>query len=336
MRPSNLSGPASSAVSSAAISAFLRGIERRAIVLAGLQAGDRHTAETALAASMRAFLMQASNIPIADWPARFWTLLASAPRLRQPLAMATVWPAGLGALGGMPALPRLALLLRLVAVLDEEQAAAAMGLSVSAYRDALAQACPRDAAGQPDAVAWRMLAEAAQQQVRDIPSDQLAHLAGLRDAAIAGAIVVPATAPTAPAVPAPASVPRRRRWRWLVVALLLCTAALAAAWWWLPSLRQGGVVSEGDALRVIEHGAVEVEALPAEGSPAGADAGVSSADADAVMLADTAGMALARDADLYAWYATGAPVPGADASPAAVDDGATEIPETGESSDATL
>lgn len=314
--------------SSAAISAFLRGVERRAMVLADLQTGDPNAAETTLAASMRAFLMRASNKPMADWPERFWALLVAVPRLRQPLVAPAAWAAGLQCLGDMPVQPRMALLLRLVAGLEEEQAAAAMGLFLSGYRQALAQACPRDAQGLPDADAWRALANAVQQQVREIPPDRLAHLSALRDAAIAGVSMVRSTPPvSAPRAP----VARRHAgWRWVVAVAAFCAIALGATYFRAPSLRPEDAITSENAMRVVEHGLVQVEALP-EGTPPPA-AAAASGSPDAAMLADPAGMALARDADLYAWYVAGAPVPKDEASAPTAE--AADVPETGEANDA--
>ncbi|MET0580418.1 MAG: hypothetical protein ABWZ08_00420, partial [Pseudoxanthomonas sp.] len=59
----------------AALSAFLRGVERRGALFAELQCGDREAGDTALAAAMRAFRNHAGTLPMADWPRRFWTLL---------------------------------------------------------------------------------------------------------------------------------------------------------------------------------------------------------------------------------------------------------------------
>ena len=67
-----------------AASAFLRGVGRRALVVAELQ-GDAAGAH-AVAAAMRAFSGQAATLAMADWPARFWGLLCNAPRLRAPVA----------------------------------------------------------------------------------------------------------------------------------------------------------------------------------------------------------------------------------------------------------
>ncbi|HRF84754.1 MAG TPA: hypothetical protein PLO34_10065, partial [Pseudoxanthomonas sp.] len=56
----------------AALSAFLRGVERRAYVFLWLQDGNAAGAERALAAAIRAFPGPAAAMPMAEWPARFW------------------------------------------------------------------------------------------------------------------------------------------------------------------------------------------------------------------------------------------------------------------------
>ena len=65
----------------AALTAFLRGAERRAFVFLWLQGGDAAMAEKALAAAIRAFPGPAANLPMAEWPDRFWRLLAASPLL---------------------------------------------------------------------------------------------------------------------------------------------------------------------------------------------------------------------------------------------------------------
>ena len=123
----------------AALTAFLRGVERRGAVFAQLQVGDAATGDRALVAAMRAFRLPAAKIPFADWPRQFWTLLLATPELReQPKAPS--WGSGFGALGGIGRGPRAALLLRLVAGLPEAEAAAVLGVARPTYRLALQRA----------------------------------------------------------------------------------------------------------------------------------------------------------------------------------------------------
>ncbi|MFL7980669.1 hypothetical protein ACKAWC_21760, partial [Xanthomonas vasicola] len=167
-------------VTPAALSAFLRGVERRGLVLAQLQCGDVATAERTLAAALRAFSSQAAGRPM-----RFWSLLATAPPLRRE-PMPGTWLPPFTALGQMQTADRLALLLRIVAGLEEVVASEVQGVEAADYRQSLARACPRDAAGNPDAQAWRALAEAAQVELRDLTTAQLTRLSQLRDSALAG------------------------------------------------------------------------------------------------------------------------------------------------------
>jgi len=62
-----------------ALAAFLRGSERRAWVFLWLQGGDPEAADQALAAATRAFQAEAAQLPMADWPGRYWRLLAACP-----------------------------------------------------------------------------------------------------------------------------------------------------------------------------------------------------------------------------------------------------------------
>ncbi|KFA33074.1 membrane protein, partial [Xanthomonas vasicola pv. vasculorum NCPPB 206] len=114
-------------VTPAALSAFLRGVERRGLVLAQLQCGDVATAERTLAAALRAFSSQAAGRPMAGWPMRFWSLLATAPPLRRE-PMPGTWLPPFTALGQMQTADRLALLLRIVAGLEEVVASEVQGV----------------------------------------------------------------------------------------------------------------------------------------------------------------------------------------------------------------
>lgn len=291
-----MAAPASSSAAAAsAASAFLRGVERRALVVAELQGGD--AGAHAVAAAMRAFAGQAARLAMAEWPARFWSLLCNAPQLRAP-ASGNASP--LPELSDLPANDRLALLLRIGAGLDEAEAGASLGMAMPAYRQALARACPLDARGQPDAAAWRTLAEQVQARVRDLSPQRLRQLEQLRDA-----VAAPAAPPSRASRPASPPHRPRMRWRWLLGACLLALA-VAAIWWWRdhasPPAR-GAVPAEG---MLGDNGPVQIEALPDDSPPA--TAGDALAADDAAMLADPE-LALAQDADFLAWYAIGAPMP---------------------------
>ncbi|MFC0153796.1 hypothetical protein ACFFJ4_09260 [Xanthomonas dyei] len=310
-------------VTPAALSAFLRGVERRGLVLAQLQCGDVAAAERALAAALRAFSSQAAGRPMAGWPMRFWSLLATAPPLRRE-PMPGTWLPPFTALGRMQTPDRLALLLRIVAGLEEEAASDVQGIAVADYRQSLARACPRDSAGNPDAQAWRVLAEAAQTELRDLTPSQLTRLSQLRDASLAGVALqpaIPAEAPPAPRRATPARARPKRQWHWpqldrrhagialggLALALLLTVLG----WWWThrrPSL-PSEPVSQAPAgvLHVTDAAPVLVEELPASDLQK-APAAPGMDPRDQTMLADP-DLELARVADFYAWYAAGHPVP---------------------------
>ncbi len=332
------------AVTPAALSAFLRGVERRGIVLAQLQSGDDDAAERALAAALRAFHRHAAESPMAAWPGRFWTLLAATPPLRQPTANGA-WLPPFTALGRLPAGDRLALLLRIVAGLDENDAAETLAMTGDGYRQALARACPRDAQGHPDAAAWRALAEAAQQEVRELSPLRAARLAQLRESAIAAATPAPvaapprrpsaATRPAAASATAEAKPPARRwrpawpRWRpraprwdrrWAGALLAVAVIAVLSVWWSRrPPALPPEPVSQAPAgvLHVTDAAPVLVEELPDADLPP--PTAVPAVDPrDRAMLSDP-DLELARDADFLAWYAAGHPLPvdesGAHAAP---------------------
>jgi hypothetical protein len=302
--PSNLNDAASVP---AALSAFLRGIERRGALFAELQCGDREAGEEALAAAMRAFRNHAGALPMAEWPRRFWTLLAATPQLRQSAATAR-WPAEVQALAGLPPLPRQALLLRLTAGLPEEEAAAVLGITPEIHQQALASACPRDASGQPDASAWRTLAEAIQSLLRDLPPQRLARLARLREAAILGTRLE--RPPPARSSETPVSAPPgRRRWPWILLVLALCAAALAATWWWpqWQASHDRGANAEPGVQRLQDKVEITSEDLPAQAPAAKFDAATGLlTHPDFELLLEPQDEAVARNADLLAWYAAGA------------------------------
>lgn len=214
----------------AALSAFLRGVERRGAVFAHLQAGDAEAGIAALASAMARFRGAAVRTAFGDWPRRFWSLLLATPALRDPVPGGR-WPAGFEALGRVGRGPRAALLLRLVAHVSEADAAAVLGVSRPTYRLALRRALPRMADGGPDPVAWRMLGEAAQHALRELSPEQLAELARVREAALQGAEWAPA--PPLARLPGDGPAAGRPRWLWPALAsVALATAAGIALLEW--------------------------------------------------------------------------------------------------------
>jgi hypothetical protein len=275
----------------AALTAFLRGVERRGTVFAELQAGAAGPGDEALAATLRAFRPVAAKAPFAEWPRRFWALLLASPLLRHPTRGAA-WAPQFAVLASLGSGPRAALLLRLVAGLSEADAAAVLGIARPTYRLALQRALPHRDDGTPDAAAWHALGDAAQAAIRHLPAERLAHLARQREAAIHGHKPDPiALAGTATSV--------RPRWWWPALWSVSVVTALAVAATFLPSARQAG--EEGGESRI------RVEPLP----PADAPGSTFAADAllpthrDLDLLLDPGNVtdAAQRDPGFYAWYA---------------------------------
>ena len=270
----------------AALTAFLRGVERRGAVFAEVLCGDPMRGDAALAVAMRAFGNAAAQAPVADWPRQFWSLLLAVPSLRAaaptshwPLPLAVLAPLGLG--------PRAALLLRLVAGLRAAEAAAVLGVAVPTYHLALQRALPHLPDGSPDAVGWQTLAEALQRALRQLPAERLAHL---REAVACS-----------PRRAAPPSRTRREvagpLRAWMRPALWAALAACAVAF--------VGTFLGSSMLRVGDLPQIHVTPLPA------ADAPADTFDAETALLthrdfeqlADARETALVRDLDFYAWYA---------------------------------
>ncbi len=311
----------------AALAAFLRGCERRGTVFAELQCGDADRGDVALAAALRAFRGKAAVLPMAEWPMRFWALLAATPQLRTD-GPAARWPEAFAALARPATADRAALLLRLAGGLQEAEAADALGLDGASYRDALARACPRDALGHPDAGAWRALAEAIQQHLRELPADRLAKLTRLREDALAGIRQSPPHVKTPTFVAPPAA----RRWRWRLLAVLLLLAATGAGlWWWrgpallAPPAKQVPTSSGAEGVSPLppDPDVASVPLPPADAPAMRADAEIAAeAHADFALLADAEDEARAREADFLAWYVAGAgavPAQDADADAGAPD-----------------
>lgn len=160
-----------------AVDAFLKGVERRAWVLAHAQCGDPRAAEVTLATSLMRFRHGAADLPMADWPARFWTLLLARPELRAPASASEH-----AELRGLSAGPRAILLLRLVAGLDEEAIAGVLGVSRAAVRLSLARAI--QSLPPPGADSLATLRERLLEAVRGLPADRVQRLAALRRASL--------------------------------------------------------------------------------------------------------------------------------------------------------
>lgn len=293
-----------------ALSAFLRGVERRALVVAELQCGDPTVAEQALVAVMRAFTGIASDVPMAQWPDRFWILLAHRHPIRVPAEGGT-WGSGLAHLPTLTPPARLALLLRIGGGLDEAAAAQILDMPVADYQQALAEACPRDPNGYPDAAGWRALAEHVQQRLRELPVERLQRLHQPAPAAAAGTRPQPSWRAPAEDAPAPRRRPAQRAgrplWRGLLILGATIAVLLGGAYAWKQHRQAPPPEASVPDGAVSSDNPVRMEALE-EAAPDPVAADTSTPAADAAMLADP-DLAVVRDADLYAWFAAGGPVP---------------------------
>jgi hypothetical protein len=272
----------------AALSAFLRGVERRGAVFAQLLSGSPQRGDESLVATVRAFRALVGATPFTEWPRRFWSLLLASPKLRTSPPDAA-WPAEFVALAALGRGPRASLLLRLVAGLGEADAAAVLGVARPTYRLALLRALPHRADGSPDVDTWKALSEAAQTAVRQLPAERLSEIGRQREAAVHGLKAKPVVRRKPVA-----DVPGRqsRLARWVVVAMTVL--ALAATWWW-PDMGAGDPAPEG----------IQAEPLPPAAEPKAtydADARLLTHRDFELLLADEDTPA-AADPGFYAWYA---------------------------------
>ena len=297
-------------LNSPALAAFIRGVERRALVVAEFQSGEVLVAERAVAVAMRAFVPAVADLPMNEWPGHFWRLLGSTPQLRQP-AEGGAWPQDLVHLMELGEGERLALLLRIGAGLDEAQAAHALGVDTPVYCQWLAQACPRDASGQPDALAWRSLAESVQARVRELSPERQAQLERLRDSLVSSGPQAPVREPTAPVMQAerreqrraPVRKSRASQWLWLLTGAVLLAGI---GWAWLGSSADDAATAQSpqsqDAGLEVEN-PVQTESLQElELPPAAAPASVEP-------VVDPGQASLLEQADFLAWLAAGGPLP---------------------------
>jgi hypothetical protein len=261
---------------SPALSAFLRGIERRAFVFAQVQCGHDDAAQAALGRAMRAFRNDSGTTPLSTWPAAFWTRLLAQEELSRGKS-------DIPELTALSSGPRAALLLRMVGGLDFAHAASVMGVSEPTYRFALQRALQQLGDAGISYAVLGALRERLHRQVKTLPDDRIDALAELRAGVLAGG----------PA-PIPAPPPVRRRWLHPVLWLALALLALAFIATYLP-------VTPG-----LAPGAVE--GLPAESVEASLPRDVESelvTHPDFAQLAAPDDEALARELALLSWIASG-------------------------------
>ena len=220
--------------SSPAIAAFVRGVSQRARLLATVQAGAAKPADQALAVVAKVFATEAGQWPIAQWPQQYWRLLLATPHLRTPDSSETDLP--LPGIARLPPVQRAAVLLQMVAELDDATAATALGTSVVAYQDAIRDGLPKDALGQPDVDVWRAWRAAVQRE--------LANAEPAPDTLVAESRTAPAPRPATSKTLGSRSVedasssqtPHHHvRWLWLGVAI--CVLAFATTFFLHPAGR---------------------------------------------------------------------------------------------------
>ncbi|HEX5694102.1 MAG TPA: sigma-70 region 4 domain-containing protein, partial [Arenimonas sp.] len=208
---------------SPALSAFLRGIERRAFVFVELQCGDDEAAEAALGRAMRAFRGLSAVSPLSAWPAGFWSLLMAQTELSGGESQVPE-------LSALSSGPRAALLLRIVAGLDFPHAAQVLGVSETTYRFALQRALQQLGDGDISYAALSALRERLHRQVKTLPEERTSSLAALRQRVLQGE---PEVEPL-PARPSP--WPGRLLW----TVLVLLALAFAATFLLTPEPRETG------------------------------------------------------------------------------------------------
>ena len=286
---------------SPALSAFLRGIERRAFVFVELQCGDDEAAEAALGRAMRAFRGLSAVSPLSAWPAGFWSLLMAQAELSGGESQVPE-------LSALSSGPRAALLLRIVAGLDFPHAAQVLGVSETTYRFALQRALQQLGEGGISYSALSVLRERLHRQVKTLGDERAASLAALRNR------VLQHEPEPEPLPPQPSPWPRRLLWMVLVLLGLAFAATFLAAPETQPTAAGPQVLPPED-----------VPAAPVQPDPV--------THPDFALLTAPADEALAADLALLSWVASGQadPLP----EPAPADETApTASPAAKEAADA--
>ena len=273
------------APSPAAVTAFLRGLDRRARLFASVQAGDALAAQHAMAVVARVFTGEAGQWPIAEWPRQYWRLLLAAPSLRKPPV--EVPTPQLPGIGRLPVETRAAVLLHLVAALDDADASAALGIDIETYQARIRDALPRDALGQPDVDVWRAWRAAAERELARAAEPEAPAVEPPSNAGAASALR--GEVDSAPALDAR----HRRRMRWLWAGVALCVAAMVATFFLHPRGRE-----------VLDQWRAEIkrEPLDAAAAPkARFDAADIALHPDRELLAAPGELEVARQLPLLAW-----------------------------------
>ncbi len=212
-----MTSPQDSSVNSIAMQAFRRGIDRRAYVLARAQCGDSDLLQSALKGVDTSFNAEYAELPISQWPIRFWTLLLSRKELAQGQSP---WPA----LASISHGPRAALLLRLVAGLDFSHAAQVLNISETTYRFALERGLEQLHAAGFNFAELERLRDSFFDEVKQLPTE----LIQTRERpAVLFAPSIPKPIPEPEPEP---EIKKTARWPWLLLLIALLLGGLA--WWW--------------------------------------------------------------------------------------------------------
>lgn len=206
------------AAATTAIASFLRGVERRAALLAELQCGDSGHGDEALAGAIETFAACAPATPQDDWPLLFWTTLLQNPSLNTE-ALAPFWHGDFAPLARLDFGTRAVILLRVVVGLNDAQAAAVFGVDPAEYKQALQRALPQRADGTLDGEAWLAMNDEARFVMQHLPPERVAFIARLRDAAIAAKPVEAPPRTARGAVPLTIAKPRWLGKLWASVGL---------------------------------------------------------------------------------------------------------------------
>jgi len=211
------SSQSSSSVNSNAMQAFRRGIDRRAYVLARAQCGDSDLLQSALQAVDTAFNAEYAELPISQWPIRFWTLLLSRKELAQGQSP---WPA----LASISHGPRAALLLRLVAGLDFSHAAQVLNISETTYRFALERGLEQLHVAGFNFEELERLRDSFFEEVKQLPTQPI-QTQESSAAVITESVATPAAEPELEP-----EIKKAALWPWLVLIFSLLLGGLT--WWW--------------------------------------------------------------------------------------------------------
>ena len=269
-----------------AVSAFLRGVDRRARLFAEVQSGSDEAAARAISVVARVFAGDAGRWPMARWPVQYWRLLLATPQLRTLDGARTT--SRLPAIARLPLATRTSVLLQLVSGLDEAAISEVLGEPAATWQGRIRDALPADLAGQPDVAAWRAW-QAQVKQALAMPLPVTADVPASPEASVTAA----------PGAPHRVDATRHRHVPWLWIGVVACVVAFAAAFFLHPVGRD-----------VVQRwlSPIKREALPPAEAPAARyDATDLRLHPDRDLLAAPAELALARALPLLAWLQATAP-----------------------------